>query len=82
MFALNGGARAKIGRFRKTFLLDVLILKKKNIQLPQTLRVKRRNLDFPIELKHIDKVTRSGSLSMWEQEQKLVDSGGHSYWRS
>ena len=30
-FTLNGGARAKIGRFRRTFLLEVLILKKKNM---------------------------------------------------
>ena len=46
-FALNGGSRAEIGRFRKRFLLEVLILKKKNMQLPQTLRVRRSNLDVP-----------------------------------
>ena len=37
----------KIGRFRRKFLLEVLILKKKNMQLPQTLRVRRSNLDVP-----------------------------------
>ena len=45
------GARAKIGRLRRTFLLEVLILKKKNMQLPQMLRVRRSNLDIPTELK-------------------------------
>ena len=51
MFALNGGAGAKIGLLRRTFLLEVLILKKKNMQLPQTLRVRKSNLDIPTELK-------------------------------
>ena len=82
MFALNGGAKAKIGRFKRTFLLEVLILKKKNMQFPQTLRVRRSNLNIPTELKHYRKGTRLRSPSMGEQEQKLVDSGGRSYWRS
>ena len=51
MFTLNGGARAKIGRLRRAFLLEVLILMKKNMQLPHTLRVKKSNLDVLTELK-------------------------------
>ena len=55
MFALNRGSRVEIGRFRRRFLLEVLILKKKYMQLPQTLRVRRSNLDVPTELKHYRK---------------------------
>ena len=51
MFALNGGARAKIGRLRRTFLLEVLILMKKNMQLPHTLKVRKSNLDVLTKLK-------------------------------
>ena len=80
-FALNGGARVKIGQFRRTFLLEVLILKK-NMQLPQTLRVRRSNLNVPTELKRYRKGTRLRSPSMGDQERKLVDSGRGSYWRS
>ena len=68
MFALNRGSRVEIGRFRRRFLLEVLILKKKYMQLPQTLRVRRSNLDVPTELKHYKKATRSRSPSMGEQE--------------
>ena len=47
----QGGARAKIGQLRRTFLLEVLILMKKNMQLPHTLRVRKSNLDVLTELK-------------------------------
>ena len=65
----------KIGQFRRTFLLEVLILKK-NMQLPQTLRVRRSNLNVPTELKRYRKGTRLRSPSMGDQERKLVDSEG------